>query len=224
MQFLKLNYSNNSCADSFEPYVDENCCCDVCKKITPKSTLQSSPKSINSLANPRSKSEQLFGNQKIKIRQLPCRTFISTGNCPYGSRCAYLHVMWCSNHYIQSSVISKAVKTKNKELIVADSFFWPPFTSSTADNEIMHDYTVVPPNPNDDLHFYLHDRGLFSMWKHFQYQCLGKFELSSGHLNNNRKNLIFAIESVEMRINVITNGQRLSCFIGLSQGKCFLSS
>ena len=26
-----------------------------------------------------------------KCRQLPCRTFISTGSCPYGDRCVFLH-------------------------------------------------------------------------------------------------------------------------------------
>lgn len=27
----------------------------------------------------------------FKCRQLPCRTFISTGACPYGDRCVFLH-------------------------------------------------------------------------------------------------------------------------------------
>lgn len=26
-----------------------------------------------------------------KCRQLPCRTFVSTGSCPYGDRCVFLH-------------------------------------------------------------------------------------------------------------------------------------
>lgn len=28
---------------------------------------------------------------QAKCRQLPCRTFISTGSCPYGDRCVFLH-------------------------------------------------------------------------------------------------------------------------------------
>ena len=26
-----------------------------------------------------------------KCRQLPCKTFVSTGSCPYGDRCVFLH-------------------------------------------------------------------------------------------------------------------------------------
>ena len=32
-----------------------------------------------------------FSQQAFKCRQLPCRTFISTGSCPYGDRCVFLH-------------------------------------------------------------------------------------------------------------------------------------
>lgn len=31
----------------------------------------------------------------FKCRQLPCRTFISTGSCPYGDRCVFLHCVSC---------------------------------------------------------------------------------------------------------------------------------
>lgn len=30
-------------------------------------------------------------SHQSKCRQLPCRTFISTGSCPYGDRCVFLH-------------------------------------------------------------------------------------------------------------------------------------
>lgn len=30
-------------------------------------------------------------NSSSKCRQLPCRTFVSTGSCPYGDRCVFLH-------------------------------------------------------------------------------------------------------------------------------------
>jgi len=58
-----------------------------------------SPNSENSIA--RSKAEQiqfdiladcgLAKNGGGKFRQLPCRTFIATGHCPYKDRCVYLH-------------------------------------------------------------------------------------------------------------------------------------
>jgi hypothetical protein len=43
---------------------------------------------------PRSRAEAdiLSGtNNSTRHRQLPCRTFISTGYCPYKDRCVYLH-------------------------------------------------------------------------------------------------------------------------------------
>ena len=43
---------------------------------------------------PRSKAEVDIlggGNQTSRHRQLPCRTYISTGFCPYKDRCVYLH-------------------------------------------------------------------------------------------------------------------------------------
>lgn len=45
------------------------------------------------------------GGGGFKCRQLPCRTFISTGSCPYGDRCVFLH---------DPSVASKPVYIKAK--------------------------------------------------------------------------------------------------------------
>ena len=44
-------------------------------------------------------------NHIVKCRQLPCRTFISTGSCPYGDRCVFLHDM---------SIVSKPVYIRSK--------------------------------------------------------------------------------------------------------------
>lgn len=43
--------------------------------------------------------------QAQKCRQLPCRTFISTGCCPYGDKCVFLHDL---------SIVSKPIFSKNK--------------------------------------------------------------------------------------------------------------
>ena len=52
-------------------------------------------------------------------RQLPCRTFVSSGACPYRERCVYLH---------DPRLVHKGARTltrkKNKEDIVQDSLFW----------------------------------------------------------------------------------------------------
>ena len=44
-------------------------------------------------------------NHVFKCRQLPCRTFISTGSCPYGDRCVFLH---------DPSIVSKPVYIRTK--------------------------------------------------------------------------------------------------------------
>lgn len=47
-------------------------------------------------------------NIQSKCRQLPCRTFISTGSCPYGDRCVFLH---------DPSIVSKPVYIRSKVTI-----------------------------------------------------------------------------------------------------------
>ena len=44
-----------------------------------------------------------------KYRQLPCRTFISTGSCPYRERCVFIHDPRLTT--------SKKVKTKSKSKV-----------------------------------------------------------------------------------------------------------
>lgn len=59
-------------------------------------------------------------HQQFKCRQLPCRTFVSTGSCPYGERCVFLH---------DPSIVAKPVyiktKRKSKDDTATDAFFWP---------------------------------------------------------------------------------------------------
>jgi len=55
-----------------------------------------------------------------KFRQLPCRTFLSVGTCPYRERCVYLH-----DPRLQSRDARTRTRKKNKEDIVTDSLFWP---------------------------------------------------------------------------------------------------
>ena len=42
---------------------------------------------------------------QTKCRQLPCRTFISTGSCPYGERCVFLHDL---------SIVSRPIYIRSK--------------------------------------------------------------------------------------------------------------
>jgi hypothetical protein len=84
-----------------------------------------------------------YGNQQMKCRQLPCRTFISAGSCPYGDRCVFLHdpAVVSKPIYIRSKVssgrasmcstLSKShtmilsFQRKSKDDAGVDAFFWP---------------------------------------------------------------------------------------------------
>lgn len=69
--------------------------------------------------------------QQAKCRQLPCRTWISTGSCPYGDRCVFLH---------DPRVASKAVPTKGRkkssEDLCQDSYFWPTMTRESVNGKL----------------------------------------------------------------------------------------
>lgn len=66
-----------------------------------------SPSAIQALAPMLNKPEVASVSPPVvpKCRQLPCRTFISAGSCPYGDRCVFLHDM---------SIVSKPVYIKSK--------------------------------------------------------------------------------------------------------------
>jgi hypothetical protein len=55
-----------------------------------------------------------------KCRQLPCRTFISCGTCPYDTKCVFLHDL-----AVASSPVFIEKRRKSKEDQVVDAFFWP---------------------------------------------------------------------------------------------------
>lgn len=70
---------------------------------------------------PRSKAEADIltgGNQSSRHRQLPCRTYVSTGCCPYKDRCIYLH-----DPRVQSAVQVSAYDTSHSFAFE----FQPPF-------------------------------------------------------------------------------------------------
>eukprot|EP01041_Mallomonas_annulata_P006201 gene6201-12567_t len=92
-----------------------------------------SPKSFRVGGKPIYCTERLHSNQYIprtdsdadngdlsKYRQLPCRTFISSGTCPYRDRCVYLH----DPRVMDVNAKSRSRK-KNKEDSTLDALFWP---------------------------------------------------------------------------------------------------
>ncbi|KAJ1423914.1 hypothetical protein B484DRAFT_432519 [Ochromonadaceae sp. CCMP2298] len=114
-----------------------------------------------------------FAHHQSKCRQLPCRTFISTGSCPYGERCVFLH---------DPSVVSKPVyircKRKSKDDTVVDAFFWPtmPWSAVVREPEnrnvplITQPYIVPAPN-SCSFSTSNNDQAVYSMWETFMDFC-----------------------------------------------------
>lgn len=85
-------------------------------------------------------------NPKSNLKQLPCKTYISTGCCPYRDRCVFLH----DSRIGLNNTIKLNCKKKQKEDGTTDSLFWPP--SSMTDTGLQRKsagYTVPRPQEKD---------------------------------------------------------------------------
>lgn len=172
--------------------------------------VSTSSSSSNSIF-PRSASEALFDNTS-KFRQLPCRTFISVGTCPYRERCVYLHDPRC---------ICKEAKTKtrrkNKEDVVLDALFWPvmpyPMVAAKLDMNrqphVIQPYSV--PLPQQDQ-YHKHDATVYSMWMHFVDFCLA----TSDSINVRHADSAPCYAAPNAPINAYTGEARLKFFQFLS--------
>jgi hypothetical protein len=156
-----------------------------------------------------------FNNGPNKCRQLPCRTFICTGSCPYSERCVFLH---------PAEVIAKQVyvkiKRKSKEDTVADTFFWPTMPMSTVSAkldsrnqpDIAQSY-IIPAPGSYSAHNSVNDAAVFSMWEHFL-----------DFLATDSLSVVTQPRAVPplnpfQPTNRFTGKTRLSAFRNLSQGK-----
>lgn len=167
----------------------------------------------NSMA-PRSASELVYDSSP-KFRQLPCRTFISVGTCPYRERCVYLH---------DPRIICREAKTKtrrkNKEDSVVDALFWPimPYNLVAAkqDNNrqphVIQPYTVPPPQNDQYLR---HDQAVYSMWMHFVDLCAA-CATSEGPSQGDNAACYLAPDTAT---NAYTQEKRLAVFRALSNSK-----
>jgi len=149
-----------------------------------------------------------------KFRQLPCKTLIAVGTCPYGERCVFLHDPRLICHTAHS--ISRL---KNKEDTVVDSFFWPLAASADALNGQLalqqnkksdHNFRPysIPPPKNDQ--FRMHDQALYSIWMHYVEFCrvAAKEQKSYGTTPK--------LTPQDLPINVFTQTARLPVFQLLS--------
>jgi hypothetical protein len=72
-----------------------------------------------------------------KCRLLPCRTFLSTGSCPYNDRCVFIH-----DPRIASASPQLRIRKKTKDDSTIDAFFWTPMNND--DTRTLTDQNNIP--------------------------------------------------------------------------------
>lgn len=142
-----------------------------------------------------------------KNRQLPCKTFIMNGTCPYRERCTFLHDPRC---------ICKGAKTRLRKKMVGednipDSLFWPVMPMEMVTMKLDgHQPHVIQhyqtPYPKEDS-YKLHDRALYSVWYNFLDSCMA----------NANSNPTTCFRAPNDPINFHTGVMRLSVFRLLSK-------
>lgn len=183
---------------------------------------------------PRSISEACFDSASSKFRQLPCRTFISVGTCPYRERCtslsliSYLYSLKDCLSFIgvylhDPRCICKEAKTKtrrkNKEDVVLDSLFWPVMPQNLVNEKldgngqphVIQTYSVPAPLMDQ---YQAHDRAVYSMWMHFVDFCVANQvpkPVGPGAVSA-------CFSAPNSLLNRYTNRRRLPIFLKLSSG------
>lgn len=149
-------------------------------------------------------------------RQLPCFTWVSTGDCRYHKKCTYTHpsnIQQTNPDENSITILPNQKKLKHKN--VDDTFFWPKMENSL--NNIQKKYKLPIPNKTNK-----HDLYLFSIWNHYT--------LTMQILNNEKdKNTQFSkyflpfIQHTTFNSkcleNKYTQSNRLGVFVQLSQSK-----
>lgn len=154
-------------------------------------------------------------SQQFKCRQLPCRTFISTGTCPYGDRCVFLH-----DPSITARPLSLKAKRKSADDTATDAFFWPTMSLDSVMGKVdakkmphISQPYVVPCPSAHGFAMSNNDRAVFSMWEHFLDFC--KADAQSVVSVPRRVPPLNALAPV----NPYTGKRRLPVLMKLSQNK-----
>jgi len=179
------------------------------KPVYNMAAIQQSAPATLPLVNARSAAELYMSPDEYKFRQLPCRTFISVGTCPYRERCVYLH----DPRIICREAKSKTRK-KNKEDETPDSLFWPVLpveiahrrVDSSGQPFVIQQYHV--PIPQMDT-YQRHDEAVYSLWNCFTTLCA----ITAGLATSNGK-----LDDPNMLANDFTGQPRIPVFVKLSQG------
>lgn len=131
-----------------------------------------------------------------KFRQLPCKTYVSSGACPYRERCRYLH-----DPRLRYQESQFTIRMKSKGDRGMDTLFWPVMTMQNLQMysnqpHVVQQYNV--PHPK-----FKHEEAIYSIWMHFVEFC---------HLTS------LSERSSKSDINKYTRRKRLHVFVSLSKG------
>ena len=187
---MNYNSKNRNLPNKNEYYYSIQCC----------STVELSPPQ-----------QQVQMSDENKYRQLPCKTFVCVGTCPYRDRCVYLH---------DPRLIYKDAKTKtrkkNSEDSILDSFFWPTMPihevrkklDASRQPHVIQNYHVPGAESWNKPDGFIHDSAIYSMWMHFTEFCS-----TSNHGSYDKNSASF---QANKPYNKYTNRKRLGIFVNLS--------
>ena len=133
---------------------------------------------------------------------LPCKTFVSIGDCPFRNRCMYIHDMRIQCP--QPLKTSRAKTRKNDP--DTDLFYWPSMEGDSTS------YVV----PSDDP-------SMFSIWSHFVdfcQDCKQQYHHShhgSHHKQQHHQHRKLSNSAADAELNQFTHQKRLPVFVKLAQ-------
>eukprot|EP00602_Paraphysomonas_sp_CaronLab_P010737 CAMPEP_0185039334 /NCGR_PEP_ID=MMETSP1103-20130426/36100_1 /TAXON_ID=36769 /ORGANISM="Paraphysomonas bandaiensis, Strain Caron Lab Isolate" /LENGTH=364 /DNA_ID=CAMNT_0027578185 /DNA_START=125 /DNA_END=1219 /DNA_ORIENTATION=+ len=156
-----------------------------------------------------------------KTRQLPCKTFISVGWCPYRDRCIYIH----DPRLMHPTAKSKTRKKNKEDKESQDSFYWPTIPRTThGKGSVYSRYTV--PAATTPTGCYSDSEAMYSLWNHFVDFCtVAAASVRTDNTTVNRKNksrethLSDSTTSYDDPFNTRnkhSSGSRLAVFVNLS--------
>ncbi len=128
---------------------------------------------------------------KYSLYQLPCRTMISCGICPYRDRCNFVH----DNRIRSKNCAKTSTRKKDKNDDELNTvFYWPKMTKETSSNICLYDCHPEIESSNYDY------MSVYSMWNHFLYVT------QNGFAKNGAEHCV---------INPYTKRPRLDVFVKL---------
>jgi hypothetical protein len=140
-----------------------------------------------------------MNKDKYSSNQLPCKTFVSCGQCGYHERCHFLHDYRIMNK-------NSKITTKKKDLLndTDNIFFWPKMNNENNENnennnKYLCNYNSIL-NSNNNVSY--DNLVIYSIWNHFILSINNQYKMDD--IDN----------SV---INRYTNRKRLDIFVYLSR-------